>query len=87
MDPVHSATNEGRARRVLVTLVGAGLLTAALGVAPAGALTRHIAGTEDLCPATMPLTQSDYKQEASLLRSYLGCRTSDDPGPSDPGKR
>jgi hypothetical protein len=35
----------------------------------------------------MPLTQSDYKQEASLLRSYLGCRTSDDPGPSNPGKR
>jgi hypothetical protein len=87
MDPVHSATNEGRARRVLVTLVGAGLLTAALGVTPAGAHTRHTAGTEDLCPATMPLTQSEYKQQASLLRSYLGCRTSDDPGPSDPGKR
>ena len=87
MDPVRSPTNERRGRRVVATFIGVGLLTAALGVAPAGALTRHIAGTEDLCPATMPLTQSDHKQEASLLRSYLGCRTSDDPGPSNPGKR
>ncbi len=71
-------------KRVLVL---AAVFTTALGVAPAGALTRHTSGTEDLCPATMPLTQSQYKQQASLLRSYLGCRTSDDPGPSDPGRR
>ena len=71
-------------KRVLIV---AGLLTAALGVAPAGALTQRTAGTEDLCPATKPLTDSEYKQQASLIRSYLGCRVSDDPGPSDPGKR
>ena len=72
-------------KRVLVVVA---LFTAALGVAPAGALTRHAAGgTEDLCPATKPLTESQYKQEASLIRSYLGCRVSDDPGPSDPGRR
>ena len=87
MDPVRSATNERRCRRMVATLIGAGLLTAALGVAPAGALTRHTTGTEDLCPATMPLTQSEYKQQASLVRAYLGCRTSDDPGPKDPGRR
>jgi hypothetical protein len=86
MDFVRNAT-DGRHGRVLAAFITAGLLTAALGVVPAGAQTRHTAGTEDLCPATMPLTQSDYKQEASLLRSYLGCRTSDDPGPSNPGKR
>jgi hypothetical protein len=72
-------------KRVLVV---AGLLTAAFSVAPAGALTAHPAGgTEDLCPATKPLTESEYKQQASLIRSYLGCRVSDDPGPSNPGKR
>ena len=71
-------------KRVLIV---AGLLTAALGVAPAGALTPRTAGTEELCPATKPLTDSDYKQQASLVRSYLGCRVSDDPGPNDPGKR
>jgi hypothetical protein len=68
----------------------AALFTATLGVVPggAGALTRHpTGGTEDLCPATKPLTESQYKQQASLVRSYLGCRVSDDPGPSDPGKR
>ncbi|HEV7863633.1 MAG TPA: hypothetical protein VGR20_13065 [Acidimicrobiia bacterium] len=87
MDPVRSATSDRQARRVLAAFIGAGLLTAALGVAPAGAMNRHTAGSEDLCPATKPLTESQYKQQASLLRSYLGCRTSDDPGPSDPGKR
>ena len=87
MYPVRSPGNERRGRRVVATFIGVGLLTAALGVAPAGALTRHTTGTEDLCPATKPLTQSEYKQEASLIRAYLGCRTSDDPGPSDPGKR
>jgi hypothetical protein len=71
-------------RRVLIA---AGLLTAALGVAPAGALSGPTAGTEELCPATKPLTESDHKHEASVIRSYLGCRVSDDPGPSDPGKR
>jgi hypothetical protein len=70
-------------KRVVLTAV---LLTTALGVVPAGALSRT-GGTEDLCPATTPLTQSDHKHEASVIRSYLGCRTSDDPGPSDPGKR
>ena len=67
-------------------LIAASLLTAVLGVAPAGALTQPTAGTEQLCPATKPLTESQHKQEASLVRSYLGCRVSDDPGPSDPGK-
>jgi hypothetical protein len=67
--------------------VVAGVLIAVFGVSPAGALTRPTAGTEDLCPATQPLTQSDHKHEASVIRSYLGCRVSDDPGPSDPGKR
>jgi hypothetical protein len=67
--------------------VVAGCLIAVVGVGPAGALTRPTAGTEDLCPATKPLTQSDHKHEASVVRSYLGCRVSDDPGPSDPGKR
>ena len=86
MDPVRSATNGRHGRRLLATFIGAGLLTTALGVAPAGALTRPTAGTEDLCPATKPLTQSDHKHEASVIRSYLGCRTSDDPGPGDPGK-
>jgi hypothetical protein len=71
-------------KRVLVL---AALFTAALGVAPAGALTGRTAGIEELCPATKPLTDSQYKQQASLVRSYLGCRVSDDPGPSDPGKR
>jgi hypothetical protein len=50
-------------------------------------MTRPTAGTEDLCPATKPLTQSDHKHEASVVRSYLGCRVSDDPGPNDPGSR
>jgi hypothetical protein len=71
-------------KRVLIV---AGLFTAALGVVPAGALTAPKAGTEDLCPATKPLTDSDHKHEASVIRSYLGCRVSDDPGPSDPGRR
>jgi len=70
-------------KRVLIV---AGLFTAALGVVPAGALT-HPAGTEELCPATKPLTDTDHKHEASVIRAYLGCRVSDDPGPSDPGKR
>ncbi|HET9773259.1 MAG TPA: hypothetical protein VFS16_20375 [Acidimicrobiia bacterium] len=70
-------------RRVLIA---AGLLTAALGVAPAGAMPGPTA-TEGLCPATKPLTESEHKHEASVIRSYLGCRVSDDPGPSDPGKR
>jgi hypothetical protein len=69
------------------SVVAAGFLIAVLGAAPAGALTRPTAGTEDLCPATKPLTQSDHKHEASVVRSYLGCRVSDDPGPSDPGTR
>lgn len=68
-------------------LIAAGLFTAALGVLPAGALPNPAAGTEELCPATKPLTESDHKHEASVIRSYLGCRVSDDPGPSDPGKR
>jgi hypothetical protein len=67
-------------------LIAAGLFTVALGVAPAGALSNPAAGTEQLCPATKPLTDSDHKHEASVIRSYLGCRVSDDPGPSDPGK-
>jgi hypothetical protein len=71
-------------RRVLIT---AGLLTAALGVGPADALSGPTAGTEELCPATKPLTDSDHKHEASVVRSYLGCRVSDDPGPNDPGRR
>lgn len=71
-------------KRVLIV---AGLFTAALGLAPAGALTSPSASTEDLCPATKPLTESDRKHEASVIRSYLGCRVSDDPGPSNPGKR
>jgi hypothetical protein len=72
-------------KRVLIV---AGLFTAAVGVVPAGALSSHpTGGTEELCPATKPLTDSQYKQQASLVRSYLGCRVSDDPGPSDPGKR
>ena len=94
MDVAGITSEERRpGRRVLAGLVGAGVLTAALGVVPAGALAAPSAapgitgGTEDLCPATMPLTKTDQKQTASLLRSYLGCRTSDDPGPSDPGKR
>jgi hypothetical protein len=70
-------------RRVLIA---AGLITAALGVAPAGALPGATA-TENLCPATKPLTESEHKHEASVIRSYLGCRVSEDPGPSDPGKR
>lgn len=69
-------------RRVLIA---AGLTTAALGVAPAGALPGPTA-TESLCPATKPLTESEHKHEASVVRSYLGCRVSEDPGPSDPGK-
>ena len=67
----------------------AGLFTAALGVVPAGALAqpaRPADGNDQLCATTKPLTQSDHKHEASVLRSYLGCRVSDDPGPSDPGK-
>ena len=72
-------------KRVLIV---AGLFAAALGVTPAGALTADpTAGTESLCPATKPLTESEHKHEASVIRSYLGCRVSDDPGPSDPGKR
>ena len=72
-------------KRVLIV---AGLFTVALGVVPAGALTAPAAsGTESLCPATEPLTESEHKHEASVIRSYLGCRVSDDPGPSDPGKR
>ncbi|MDQ1505592.1 MAG: hypothetical protein QOD57_3319 [Actinomycetota bacterium] len=68
--------------------VAAGFLIAVLGAAPAGALSRTTAGgTDELCPATKPLTNSEYKQEASLVRSYLGCRVSDDPGPNDPGSR
>jgi hypothetical protein len=76
---------ENSMKRVLIV---AGLFTAAIGIAPAGALVaRPTGGTEDLCPATKPLTDSAYKQQASLVRSYLGCRVSDDPGPSDPGRR
>ena len=71
-------------RRVLIA---AGLLTAALGVGPADALSGTAAGTEELCPATKPLTDSEHKHEASVVRSYLGCRVSDDPGPNDPGRR
>jgi hypothetical protein len=71
-------------KRVLISV---GLLAAALGAAnPAGALTSTPANTEGLCPATKPLTDSEHKHEASLIRSYLGCRTSDDPGPADPGR-
>ena len=71
-------------KRVIVL---AALFTAALGVVPAGAQTRPVdGGTDALCPATKVLTESQYKQEASLVRSYMGCRVSDDPGPSDPGK-
>ena len=70
-------------KRVVVL---AALFTAALGVVPAGALTRPSDGTDQLCPATKPLTESQYKQEASLIRAYLGCRVSDDPGPNNPGK-
>lgn len=66
-------------------LIAAGLLTA-LGVGGPAKADSPAAGTEELCPATKPLTESEYKQQASLLRSYLGCRVSDDPGPSDPGK-
>ena len=62
----------------------AALFTAALGVVPAGALTRPSDGADQLCPATKPLTESQYKQEASLVRAYLGCRVSD-PGPNNPG--
>ena len=71
-------------RRVLIA---AGLFSAALGVAPAGAALPDPTATEGLCPATKPLTESEHKHEASVIRSYLGCRVSDDPGPSDPGKR
>jgi hypothetical protein len=79
---------EENSMRPIRHVIAAGLLITALGAAPAGALTRHSTdGTEDLCPATKPLTDSQYKQQASLVRSYLGCRVSDDPGPSDPGKR
>jgi len=70
-------------KRVVVL---ATLFTAALGVVPAGALTRPSDGADALCPATKVLTESQYKQEASLIRSYMGCRVSDDPGPSNPGK-
>jgi hypothetical protein len=70
-------------KRVVVL---AALFTAAIGVVPAGALTRPSDGADALCPATKALTESQYKQEASLVRSYLGCRVSDDPGPSNPGK-
>ena len=73
--------------RAVRSVVVAGVLIGVFGVSPAGALTRPTAGTEDLCPATQPLTQSDHMQEASVVRSYLGCRVCDDPGPSDPGKR
>ena len=69
-------------KRVVVL---AALFTTALGVAPAVALTRPSDGADQLCPATKPLTESQYKQEASLIRAYLGCRVSDDPGPSNPG--
>jgi hypothetical protein len=69
------------------SIVGAGFFIAVLGATPAGALTRPTAGLEDLCPATKPLTQGDHKHEASVVRSYLGCRVSDDPGPNDPGSR
>ena len=70
-------------KRVLIAAV---LFSAALGVAaPARALTGPQAGTEALCPATKLLTDSDHKHEASVIRSYLGCRVSDDPGPKDPG--
>jgi len=72
-------------KRVVVL---AALFTAALGVVPAGALThpaRPADGADQLCPATKPLTESQYKQEASLIRSYMGCRVSDDPGPNNPG--
>lgn len=67
-------------------LIAAGLLTVALGAGGPAAALSPTAGTEELCPATKPLTDSEYKQQASLVRSYLGCRVSDDPGPSDPGK-
>jgi hypothetical protein len=83
MDPII----EGEDHSMKRVLIVAGLFTAALGVVPAGALTSPTAGTEDLCPATKPLTDSDHKHEASVIRAYLGCRVSDDPGPSDPGKR
>jgi hypothetical protein len=69
-------------KRVVVL---AALFTTALGVAPAVASTRPSDGTDQLCPATKPLTESQYKQEASLIRAYLGCRVSDDPGPNNPG--
>jgi hypothetical protein len=78
---------EGEDHSMKRVLIVAGLLTAALGVVPAGALPGPTAGTEDLCPATKPLTDSEHKHEASVIRAYLGCRVSDDPGPSDPGKR
>ena len=67
-------------------LIAAGLLTVTLGAGGPAAAHSPTAGTEELCPATKPLTDSEYKQQASLVRSYLGCRVSDDPGPSDPGK-
>ena len=70
-------------KRVVVL---AALFTATVGAVPAGALTRPSDGTDALCPATKALTESQYKQEASLVRSYLGCRVSDDPGPNNPGK-
>jgi hypothetical protein len=79
---------EGEGLSMKRVLIVAGLFTAALGVVPAGALTvAPTAGTEELCPATKPLTESEHKHEASVIRAYLGCRVSDDPGPSDPGKR
>ena len=67
-----------RARTVVVSL-SAGLLVASLGIPGAGA------EEEPLCAATKSLAEGEYKHEASAIRSHLGCRVSDDPGPADPG--
>jgi hypothetical protein len=66
--------------RTVVATLSAGLLVAALGVPGAGA------EEEPLCAATKSLADGEHKHEASLVRSHLGCRVSDDPGPADPGK-
>lgn len=71
------AASQSLIRTVAVTL-GSGLLVAALGVPSASA-------NEELCAATKSLSEGEYKHEASALRSHLGCRVSEDPGPADPG--
>jgi hypothetical protein len=74
--------------RAATALLGAGLLAISFSAtgAAAGQPVEPTAGTEELCPATEGLSQNESMQhEASAIRSHLGCKVSEDPGPADPG--